>query len=576
VSEMFERSSAKSGLTRNVVARAVFTAAAVFSCLALAPQARAQSVLVTVSSSPPGLQIVVDGQTFSQTQTFTWAVGTGHSLAVGSPIQPYAGAPEVYTFQDWTYGNTTVPTTETWVTAMAGVTQYTASFIVSFPLTVSITNNCGTVSCGGAPGVILLNGNQMGSLGPQWYPAGTPEVLTAVPNIGYAFAGWTAGADQAISGVTDTVTLTQGVTAIANFTKATSITFATQPEGLKLVIDTEPTSAPNTESLGWGTVHNIAAVSPQQDLTGNYWVFSSWSDGGAVNHPYTVPLSSNPVTLTATYTPASLNTFLTQPPGLNLTVDGRSNWNTWYFAWAVGSTHTFSAPATQTDSQGRLWSFTGWSNGGPAAQTVTVASTQGNTYTATFQQLGQLTVNSTLPSLSVSVNGTSCTTPCTVQPPLGTQVTISAPASVPAGVGSRQQLAGMVHRSRTRQPDHRGARQCHHGNRQLSVDEPTGDGHQPRQRRPPGTCSRPRRTDTTTPARGQHQPEPVAGLSIPQLERRPERYRAVRHGRDEPAALGDGPAFDGSLPAHWRGDQRRRTHSLQCRGSRFGDFDFRL
>jgi len=442
VSEMFERSSAKSGLTRNVVARAVFTAAAVFSCLALAPQARAQSVLVTVSSSPPGLQIVVDGQTFSQTQTFTWAVGTGHSLAVGSPIQPYAGAPEVYTFQNWTYGNTTVPTTETWVTAMAGVTQYTASFIVSFPLTVSITNNCGTVSCGGAPGVILLNGNQMGSLGPQWYPAGTPEVLTAVPNIGYAFAGWTAGADQAISGVTDTVTLTQGVTAIANFTKATSITFATQPEGLKLVIDTEPTSAPNTESLGWGTVHNIAAVSPQQDLTGNYWVFSSWSDGGAVNHPYTVPLSSNPVTLTATYTPASLNTFLTQPPGLNLTVDGRSNWNTWYFAWAVGSTHTFSAPATQTDSQGRLWSFTGWSNGGPAAQTVTVASTQGNTYTATFQQLGQLTVNSTLPSLSVSVNGTSCTTPCTVQPPLGTQVTISAPASVPAGVGSRQQLAG--------------------------------------------------------------------------------------------------------------------------------------
>jgi len=43
------------------------------------------------------------------------------------------------------------------------------------------------------PGQILLNGAQMGSLGPQWYPAGVPEVLTAVPSIGYAFAGWTPG-----------------------------------------------------------------------------------------------------------------------------------------------------------------------------------------------------------------------------------------------------------------------------------------------------------------------------------------------------------------------------------------------
>ena len=441
MSEMFERSSAKSGLIRYVAARLVL-AAAVFSGLAFTPQVRAQSVVVTISTSPAGEQFVVDNQLFFQSQTFTWAVGTGHSLVVGTPIQPFIGAQTVFTFQNWTFSNTTSISPEIWVTATAGITQYTANFTTSFALTVSVTNNCGSVSCGGVPGQILLNGAQMGSLGPQWYPAGVPEVLTAVPSIGYAFAGWTPGPDQVIAGVTDTVSLAEPITAIANFTKATPITFATQPEGLRLVIDTEPTTAPFTESLGWGTVHNVAAVSPQQDLTGNYWVFLSWSDGGAVNHPYTVPLSSNPVTLTATYTPASLNTFLTQPPGLNLTVDGRSNWNTWYFAWAVGSTHTFSAPATQVDAQGHLWSFTGWSNGGPAAQTVTVASTQGTSYTATFQQLGQLTVNSTLPSLSVSVNGTNCTTPCTVQPPLGTQVTISAPASVPAGVGARQQLLG--------------------------------------------------------------------------------------------------------------------------------------
>jgi uncharacterized protein (TIGR03437 family) len=53
-----------------------------------------------------------------------------------------------------------------------------------------------------------------------------------------------------------------------------------------------------------------------------------------------------------------------------------------------------------------------------------------------------LTVNSTLPGVSVSVNGTPCTTPCSVQPPVGTSLTVSAPASVPAGANSRQDLLG--------------------------------------------------------------------------------------------------------------------------------------
>jgi len=73
---------------------------------------------------------------------------------------------------------------------------------------------------------------------------------------------------------------------------------------------------------------------------------------------------------------------------------------------------------------------------------VVVTASSGATYTATYQQLGQLTVNSTVPGISVSVNGTPCTTPCSVQPPLGTSVTVSAPASVPAGANSRQDLLG--------------------------------------------------------------------------------------------------------------------------------------
>jgi len=390
---------------------------------------------------------MVDGQSFqpAQTQTFSWPIGSVHSLVVASAIQPYQTAPAVFTFVGWTCcgaNQATNSSTTSFVTASPSVTQYTAVFSASYALTVTMNNNCGAVACGGTPGQILLNGSPLESPGPTWYPSGTPIVLTALPNIGYTFAGWTPGAYQSISGNTDSVNLSAPVTAVANFSKAAPITFDSSPEGLRLVVDTVPTTAPLTEQLGWGSVHTVSAISPQQDITGNYWVFSSWNDGGNANHTYTVPQSSSPVDLVATFTPGVLNTFLTSPPGLSLTIDGRSNWNTWAFAWAVGSTHTFSAPATQTDAQGRMWSFVGWSNGGAESQTLTVPAGQGATYTATYQQLAQLTVTSNLSGLSVSVNGSTCTTPCTVQPPLGTEVTISAPASVPVSANSRQDLLG--------------------------------------------------------------------------------------------------------------------------------------
>ena len=390
---------------------------------------------------------MVDGQSFqpAQTQTFSWPIGSVHSLVVASAIQPYQTAPAVYTFQGWTCCGGTQATNssaETYVTATPTATQYTALFSAAYALTVTTNNNCGAVSCGGIPGQILLNGSPLESPGPTWYPSGTTITLTALPNIGYTFSGWTTGSYQSINGSTDVVSMGAPVTAVANFSKAAPVTFDSSPEGLRLVVDTVPTTAPLTEQLGWGSVHVVSAVSPQQDLTGNYWVFSSWNDGGNASHTYTVPQSSNPLDLVATFTPAVLNTFLTSPPGLGLTIDGRSNWNTWAFAWAVGSTHTFAAPATQTDSQGRLWSFQGWSNGGAESQTVTVGTATGGTFTATYQQLGQLTVNSNLSGISVTVNGSTCAIPCTVQPPLGTQVTISAPASVPVTANSRQDLLG--------------------------------------------------------------------------------------------------------------------------------------
>ncbi len=39
----------------------------------------------TVTTNPSGLQVVVDGTTYTAPQTFSWVVGSSHTLSVSSP-----------------------------------------------------------------------------------------------------------------------------------------------------------------------------------------------------------------------------------------------------------------------------------------------------------------------------------------------------------------------------------------------------------------------------------------------------------------------------------------------------------
>jgi uncharacterized protein (TIGR03437 family) len=61
---------------------------------------------------------------------------------------------------------------------------------------------------------------------------------------------------------------------------------------------------------------------------------------------------------------------------------------------------------------------------------------------ASYNPVGSLTVTSSLAGLTATVNGTSCGTPCNMQFPVGTQVRVSAPASVPLGTGTRADMSG--------------------------------------------------------------------------------------------------------------------------------------
>jgi uncharacterized protein (TIGR03437 family) len=103
--------------------------------------------------------------------------------------------------------------------------------------------------------------------------------------------------------------------------------------------------------------------------------------------------------------PPTQTTVVTNPPGLQMTVDGASVTSPQVYNWTPGSTHTV-AVATQTTANGR-YSFGKWSDGGDASHTVT-SSPATTIYTANFvQQVHVATSATPTAGGSVSINSPS-------------------------------------------------------------------------------------------------------------------------------------------------------------------------
>jgi uncharacterized protein (TIGR03437 family) len=462
---------------------------------ALTAAASAQSTSVTtITPVPAGAQFSVDGENYSQATSFTWPVGSAHTIAVNTALQNSSLPNTELTYEGISWADGAYSATSVVITADPSITNYTVNFGVSYALTVSFFS-CGAINCPNGPGYVTLEtgltvglwsptttyalndvvtyggssyisltdgntGNVPPSSPGYWkvqapiaitstqqvyFGAGETVTAQAFPNSGFVFTGWSSpSAGETVLAYQITVNMNGPMSIYPSFAPAATVNFATVPAGLAILADHNSMFTPAQQIWGWNTVHTLGVISPQEDNTGNMWVFSSWSDNGAQTHSYTVAPTSLPVTVTANFAPAAPVTFLTSPPGLSVTVDGRSNWPDLAFTWGVGQTHTFSAPAQQTDSQGGIWAFSSWSNGGPASQTLVVpasASPGGMRLTATYTSVGQVTIASSVAS-SVLVNGTACSLPCNIQQAVGNVVTISAPASVAINAASRQDFLG--------------------------------------------------------------------------------------------------------------------------------------
>ena len=445
--------------------------------------AHAAIVVVQIGPQAPGPRFLVDGQSYVAAQTFSWPAGSKHILQfpfdpapqgqTPSPVQTAADGSIQWSFGGWKdNAGLLLPSADPvqTVTADLAITSFTATVSPAYrvmlrfydPGAVTTAASCGAPGSpptGALPGLVDLNGIcYIGNA--TVYLSGGPLPLNAFPFPGFVFTGWSING-SAPSPYLTSYQLNGPITIGAMFQPAKRVMFTTSPPGFQVLIDRTPTptspSTPCSPNLNLppdappgitplcygefdflpGSTHQISGVSPQLDQSGHTWVFDHWSNGLGPNAFFTPDKDVGTETLlTAIFVPGAQASFLTNPTGLQLTIDGRTNWGSYNFTWAVGSTHQVTAPDTQTDAKGRVWTFKNWSNGGPPTQSVTMAA-GGMRLTANYTVQGQATIQSNPSGLSFQVNGSACQTPCVVNQPGGTQIQVSAPASLPINNGAR-------------------------------------------------------------------------------------------------------------------------------------------
>jgi hypothetical protein len=142
---------------------------------------------------------------------------------------------------------------------------------------------------------------------------------------------------------------------------------------------------------------------------------NTWASPGTYNvrararcaiHTSVISSWVGPISVTISQTTLS-HTVTTNPPGLQITVDGTNYTASQTFNWVVGSSHTLSVASPQSGGSGRQYVYASWSDGRAQSHSITVPSSSA-TYTANFTTQYALTA-SVSPSGggTVSPSGTS-------------------------------------------------------------------------------------------------------------------------------------------------------------------------
>jgi hypothetical protein len=321
---------------------------------------------ITVTSNPPGLQVMVDGSAVATPQTFNWTLNSTHTLSVASAAQSLNGL--AYTYGRWNDNGTASHT----ITVLPGngelaspaaspaVTVYSANFIQLVPYVMAVSPaNSGTVTPTPAP-------QTYSGVSGSYYVARQQVTLTATPNAGQNFYEYTNSPYWLPGGLSSNPktfnVMDDGTTisTVAYFSSTPVYTVGETPSlnNMYVNVDTSywpaPKSFSSTYDFGWttGSSHSISVDASQWPYTLNSrYDFQSWSDGGAETHNITLPAVNT--TYTATLAPSYyLSDYVNQDCAGSLTVTPGSPTNDGFYPG--GTSVTF----TETPNAG--WLFTGW------------------------------------------------------------------------------------------------------------------------------------------------------------------------------------------------------------------------
>ncbi len=389
-----------------------------------------------VYTEPSGAGFYVDEMYYTAPANFLWAEKTVHTLRL-SPLTQVTEDNRMVCDAGWvdSTGQSVASGPSIPILADPRVTSYKATCTREFRFRLSFFA-CASpdiANCGGGVGQVYVNGVAYDRDAELWVAAGSTLRLQAMPAKGYAFVRWELGLTSDSSSIT-TVTVNGPMTLPVRFEPAKAIILRTEPEGLMVLADRQPLQTPVTLYWAYGSKHTLGSISPQINTTASDWVFDSWDNGAEDNFVHTVGPGTTPDTFTARYVRGARASFLTEPRGLKLKIDGRDNWPSYNFLWGIGSTHAISAPLEQTDSKGRRYLFKGWSNGGPAEQQLVIDANMipvGPTLIATYEVMGRVTLDTEPSGFPLTVEGAACPTPCVLDRPSGGQLSITAPESVP-------------------------------------------------------------------------------------------------------------------------------------------------
>jgi hypothetical protein len=272
---------------------------------------------VTVTSNPPGLQVMVDGETITTPQTYAWELNSTHTLNVPTGGQTLSGVSYVYgRWNDSTVESHTITVTpgNNMVTQPAtapAVTVYQANFIQLVPYAnANYPTGAGTVTASPAP--LTYSG-----LPDSYYIIRQLVTLTATPSGGQNFYDYInspyylpggIGANPKTFYVMDDGS---SINLTTEFTTSPIYTVTTNPveSNVGVLVDGAFWYAPVNFALSYdnswtpSSTHSIGTYSQQYPWSSNtYFEFLSWSDGGTLTHDITLP-SSGGATYTANLTP---------------------------------------------------------------------------------------------------------------------------------------------------------------------------------------------------------------------------------------------------------------------------------